>query len=292
MQAVPRVAIARGEDPGAMVRDVLGKIGAAAVVKPGDRVVLKPNYVEPRMPETGVTTDARVIEAVIQWLQDLGARDITVAEGGDTQSKTDRAFRMVGLPEMAKRYGVRLLNVFEDERVVVRIPNALSLREVGLARTMLEADCLINLPKLKCHSMAYVTLGIKNLMGAVIPNKMIIHQRLDERLRDLATAIRYRLCVIDGLVGSEGHETAGSAVKTDVIIGGLNPVATDAVGAMVMGINPAQVAHLRLSSQAGLGEYRPEKIEVVGAPVEQVRKQYRQPWGFRQVTAGIADERG
>lgn len=279
--AKARVAIAHGDDPGAMVRDVLEKIGAAAVVSPGDRVVLKPNYVEPRMPETGITTDPRVIEAVIVWLKDMGVRGITVAEGGDTQAKTDRAFEMVGLPGIAKRYGVRLLNAFRDERVVVKIPHALSLREVGLARTMLEADCLINLPKLKCHSMAYVTLGIKNLMGAVIPNKMIMHRDTDERLRDLASALKYKLCVIDGLIGSEGHETAGSPVKTDVIIGGMNPVATDAVGAMVMGIDPAKVGHLRLCSQAGLGEYRPEKIEVVGAAVEQVGKQYRKPWGFR-----------
>jgi uncharacterized protein (DUF362 family) len=232
------------------------------------------------MPETGITTDPRVIEAVIVWLRGLGVRDITIAEGGDTQAKTERAFDMLGLREMAKRHDARLLNAFTDERVVVKIQNALSLREVGLSRTILEADCLINLPKLKCHSMAYVTLGIKNLMGAVIPDKMIMHHDIDERLRDLAMVVKYNICIIDGLVGSEGHETAGSPVKTDVIIGGANPVATDAVGAMVMGIDPAKVSHLRLSSQAGLGEYRPDNIDVLGAAVEEVRKRYRKPWGF------------
>jgi len=275
-----RVAISHGDDPEAMVRLVLEQIGAAQAVQPGDRVVLKPNYVEPRMPETGVTTDPRVIEAVILWLRDLGVRDVCIVEGGDTQDKTDRAFDMVGLPEIARRHEVRLVNAFTDERVVVKIPNAMSLREVGLARTIVEADCLINLPKLKCHSMAYVTLGIKNLMGAIIPDKMMMHRDIDERLRDLATVVKYQVCVIDGLVGSEAHETAGSPVKTDVIIGGTDPVATDVVGTMVMGIDPGQVDHLRLSSQAGLGEYRPEKIGVVGTPVEQVRKRYRKPWGF------------
>jgi uncharacterized protein (DUF362 family) len=275
-----RVAISQGEDPEAMVRRVLEQVGAAQAVQPGDRVVLKPNYVEPRMPETGVTTDPRVIEAVILWLREIGVRDIRIVEGGDTQAKTDRAFALVGLPEIARRHDVRLLNAFADERVVVKIPEAMSLREVGLARTIAEADCLINLPTLKCHSMAYVTLGIKNLMGAIIPDKVIMHHDIDERLRDLATVVRYQICVIDGLVGSEAHETAGSPVKTDVIIGGTSPVATDAVGAMVMGVDPAQVNHLRLCSRAGLGEYRPEEIEVVGTPVEQVRKQYRKPWGF------------
>ena len=76
----PTVAIAHGTDPLAMVRDALELIGAARIVAPTDRIVLKPNYVEPMMPDTGVTTDPRVIEGVIAWLQDLGAADITIAD--------------------------------------------------------------------------------------------------------------------------------------------------------------------------------------------------------------------
>jgi len=276
-----RVAIAHGADPANLVRDALAQIGAAEVVGPGDRVVLKPNYVEPMRPETGVTTDPRVIEAMVVWLQELGVTDITIAEGGDSSAKTDRAFRMMGLPEMAERRGVRLLNVFNDQRVEVKIPDALSLHRVGLARTILEADCLINLPKLKCHSMSYITLGIKNLMGAIIPDKMIMHHELHERLRDLATVLRPKLCVIDGLVGSERHETAGSPVKTDVIIAGCDPVATDAVGARVMRLDPSQVDHLRLCAKRGLGELRPEQMEVVGAPVTRVCRPYRPPYSYR-----------
>ena len=278
--AVSRVAIAHGEDVGAMVRDALENIEAGKVVRPGDRVVLKPNYVEPRMPDTGVTTDGRVIEAVIAWLKDAGVSDITVAEGGDTQSKTDRAFQMVGLPDITKRFGAKLLNAFQDKRVQVKIPDAMSLSEIGLAKTFLDADCIINLPKLKCHCMAYVTLGIKNLMGAIIPDKMTMHHDLDERLCDLATVLKCRLCVIDGLVGGERHETAGAPVKTDVIIVGVDPVATDAVAARVMCIDPMKVKHLRHCADRGLGELRPERIEVVGAPVEKVKKSYQQPWGF------------
>ena len=277
----PKVAIAHGRDPEPLVRRALQLIEAAQVIAPGARVVLKPNYVEPRAPETGVTTDPRVIETVVVWLQELGVQDITLAEGGDTAAKTDRAFRMVGLPELAARRGVRLLNVFQDERVEVSIPGATSLPRVGLARTILEADCLINLPKLKCHSMAYVTLGIKNLMGAVVPDKTIMHHELDQRLADLALVLRPWLCVIDGLVGSESHETAGAPVETGVIIAGRDPVATDAVGALVMGIEPQEVEHLRLCAQRGLGELRPKHIAVVGAPLAEVRKPYRRPWGWR-----------
>jgi uncharacterized protein (DUF362 family) len=277
----PRVAIAHGDDPFPMVRQALQHIGAEAVVSPDDRVVLKPNYVEPRMPDAGATTDPRVIEAVIAWLQEeLGAKNITVAESTWERERTQRAFDMVGLPQMAERRGVRLLNLYDDEHVTVQIPEALSLESVVLPKTVLEADCLISIPKLKCHSMAYITLGLKNLMGAVFPDKEIMHRSLHERLCDLASVLPAKLTVIDGLIGSERHETSGSPVQTDVIVAGADPVATDAVGAMVMGIDPKRVKHLRLCSRRGLGEHRPDHIDLVGAPLNQVRKPYRRPSAY------------
>jgi len=275
------VAIAHGRDPLAMVRQALDLIDAAHIVAPADRIILKPNYVEPMMPETGVTTDPRVIEGVIAWLQDLGAADITVAESTWERSRTQRAFEMVGLPEMAERRGVKLLNLYDDEHVDVTIPNALSLHKVLLPRTVLEADCLVSLPKLKCHSMAYVTLGIKNLMGAVFPEKPLMHHDLDERLRDLATVLRAKLTVIDGIIGAERHENLGTPVETNVIIAGADPVATDAVGAQVMQIDPTRVDHLRLCAEAGLGEHRPDHITLLGEPVERVCRPYEQPYGCR-----------
>jgi len=278
----PTVAIAHGTDPLPMVREALDLIGAKGVVEKTDRIILKPNYVEPMMPDTGVTTDPRVIEAVIDWLQtEVGAKDITIAESTWERSRTQRAFEMVGLPKLAKRRGVKLLNLYDDEHVEVTIANALSLKKVLLPRTVLDADCLVTMPKLKCHCMAYVTLGIKNLMGCVFPEKDLMHRDLDERLCDLASVLPAKLTVIDGLIGSERHETSGSPVKTDVIIAGRDPVATDAVGAMVMSIDPAHVAHLRLCHEHGLGEHRPEHIKLVGAPLEKVRRKYKQPSGFR-----------
>jgi uncharacterized protein (DUF362 family) len=277
----PLVAIAHGRDPRRMVREALERIGAARAVDVSGRVVIKPNFVEPRKPETGVTTDPQVIAAVVEWCRDLGARDITIAESNWSRENTQRAFELVGLPQLAARLGARLLNLFDDEHVEVEIPGALSLSRVRLARTVLEADCLVNLPKLKCHCLAYVTLGIKNLMGAVFPDKSTIHHKIHSRLRDLATVLRPAVTVIDGLVGSERHETSGSPVESNVIIAGLDPVATDAVGCLAMGIDPADVEHLRLASEAGLGEYRRARITLRGAPIEQVCKPYRRPHSYR-----------
>ncbi|MHC4165207.1 MAG: DUF362 domain-containing protein, partial [Planctomycetota bacterium] len=76
----PLVAIARGADPRPAVREALDLIEAGDMPDANDRIVLKPNYVEPMMPDTGATTDPRVIDAVIEWLQERGCSDITIAE--------------------------------------------------------------------------------------------------------------------------------------------------------------------------------------------------------------------
>jgi uncharacterized protein (DUF362 family) len=272
------VAIAHGDDPRAMLFSALEGIAAAEVVKPDDVVVVKPNFVEPMLPETGVTTDPRVIAALVEWLQYQGVRHITIAEGSASDTRTERAFALLGMPELAARYGVRLVNAFRDEREEVTIPRALSLRRVQLSRTIYEATCLISLAKLKCHSMSGVTLCVKNLMGAVVPDHEIMHRELDKRLADLATVLRPKLCLIDGLVGSERHETAGSPVQTDVLLAGADPVATDVVGTMVMGLNPAEIEHLALCAARGLGESDPARIEIVGTPLAQVRKKYRRSY--------------
>jgi len=258
-----------------MVLEVLERLGAAEVVRPDDAVVLKPNYVEPMLPETGVTTDPRVIAAVIEWLQYQGVRNITIAEGSASLERTEQAFQLVGLPELAERFGVRLVNAFRDEREEVAIPRALSLNRVTLSSTIYNATCLINLPKLKCHCMAGVTLGIKNLMGATVPNHEIMHRELHKRLSDLATVLRPKLTLVDGLIGAERHETAGRPVKTEVILAGTDIVATDVIGTMVMGLDPSEIDHIRLCAQRGLGESDPAKIEVVGAPLAEVRKKYK-----------------
>jgi uncharacterized protein (DUF362 family) len=269
------VAIAHGDDPRAMVFEALERIEAAEVVRPDDVVVLKPNYVEPMRPETGVTTDPRIVAAVIEWLQYQGVRTITIAEGSSSLERTEQAFKLMGLDTLAEQYGVRLVNAFRDEREEVEIPRALSLRRVTLSSTIYNATCLITLPKLKCHSMSGVTLGVKNQMGAVVPDHEIMHRELSKRLADVATVLRPKLCVIDGLIGAERHETAGTPVKTDVIIAGTDTVATDVVGTQVMGLDPNEIDHLRLCAARGLGEADPAKITVVGAPLAQVRKQYR-----------------
>jgi len=268
------VAIVRGTSPSQMVRKTLKLIQGTNLVSPDDKVLIKPNYVAAKHPSTGVTTDSRVVEALIKFAKECGTKDITVGEGGS--GDTEAAFETVGIKEITSKLGAKLIDLNRDQRVAIQIPRALSLREINVAKTAVQSTCIINAPTLKIHHMALVTLGMKNLMGLVLP-KGSIHQELQKRLVDLASIIKPKINIIDGLVGCEHDEVHGRPVGMNIIIAGTDIVATDAVGAAVMGIDPEDVEHIRLAHERGLGTGKLEEIEILGEPLESVKKIFELP---------------
>ena len=277
MMRTAKVAIVKGQSPKLMVKRSLKLIGANELVTPEDRVLIKPNYICAKHPSTGVTTDSEVVEALIEFVKESGCREITVGDGGS--GDTDRVFDVVGIRQVAARHGVGLIDLNDDERVEVPVPNALALPKVSIARTVLESTCIINVPKLKVHHMALVTLCIKNLMGAVLP-KSIIHGQLNERLADLASLIRPRINIIEGIIGSELHEEDGEPVRMDLLVSGRDIVATDAVGSAVMGVDPRRVRYLSMAEGKGVGTGDLAKIEILGEPIEKVKRSFRLPDAF------------
>jgi uncharacterized protein (DUF362 family) len=268
---ISRVAIVRGTDPPDMVVRALEMVSASEAVPVEKPVLIKPNYVNTQHPSTGITTDSRVIEGVVAFLRKHHVNEILIGEGtgfGDTI----QAFKVAGVDSMAERWKVRILDLNRDEFIEVKPPNARTLKRVKVARTAL-ASTIVSVPKLKVHGEATATLSLKNMMGAMTP-KGHMHGHLSENIVDLASVIKPSISVIDGIIGAEEHETSGSPVEMNVVIAGTDPVAVDAVGAAVMMIPPESVRHLRLAEESGLGTYHLERIQVVGEPVDRVRKKF------------------
>lgn len=267
------VAIVKGTDPERMVVRALELIGADALVDPVGRVLVKPNYVSAKPPSTGITTDPRIVESVVAFLQRHGVRDLVVGEGG--AGDTDHAFDVVGIRDVVARHRVPLVNLNHDARITVQVPQRLELREVGIARTALECTGIVNVPKLKVHHMATVTLCMKNLMGVILP-KSIMHEHIHEKIVDLASlfAEKVKLNVVDGLVGAERDETRGRPVPMDLVIAGRDMVAVDAVATRVMGLDPERVRYLALAEARGLGVAALDRIDVLGEPIADVAKPF------------------
>jgi uncharacterized protein (DUF362 family) len=269
-----KVAVVKGKEPKSMVYKALGLIGAGKEVSTDDTVLLKPNYVFPKEPSTGVTTDTRVVEAIIEFLIEKGIQKIVVADGGHRE--TEKTFALTGINDVASRHDVRVVNINKEEGMEVKIPSARALHRVKISKTVLESNFIVNIPTLKIHHMAQVTLSIKNLMGSIVGDKgQIMHRKIDDKLVDLASFLRPRLNVIDGIVGSEMDEVLGHPVPMNVIIAGKDIVATDAVGSAVMGVNPPSVRHIKQAELRGLGTASLDSISVLGELIETVRKNFR-----------------
>jgi len=277
-----KVALVKGTEPKTMVLRALSMIEAENIFTKEDKVLLKPNYVRPVKPSTGVTTDSRVVEGIIEFILGVGVQEITIGEGGNR--RTDRAFDVTGIREVASRHGIEVVNFNKDEGVEVKFPSARTLEKVRIARTVIERSCIVNVPTLKIHHMTNVTLSIKNLMGVIVGDRgIIMHRQINEKLVDLASFLKPRLNIIDGIVGSEMDEVHGRPIPMNIIIAGTDIVATDAVGSAVMGVDPETVRHIKLAEERGLGIADLNEITVIGERIEDVKKNFSREFSLRRL---------
>jgi len=267
-----KVAIIRGTNPPDMTVAALEMVKAAQALPSGKTVLVKPNYVTTDAPATGITTDGRIVEGVVRFLREHAVQEIIIGEGSG-EGDTFEAFRVAGVDQVAERWKATMVDLNRDEFVQTVPQNPLALKQVNIAKTALEST-IISVPKLKPHRLARVTLSLKNMMGAMTP-KGSMHGHLSEKIVDLASIIKPSIAVVDGIIAGEGHETSGNPVEMNLVMAGTDPVAVDAVGAAVMSIPPRTVKHLRLAEERGLGTCNLEQIEILGEPLEKVRRKFK-----------------
>ncbi len=276
---MPKVAIVKGENPVETTVDALklieADIGRAMAESGKKQILIKPNYINSKHPSTGITTDSRVIEGIVEFLRTVKkTSDVVIGEGSGF-ADTFQAFKTAGVDVVAARWGVKLVDLNKDEFVEAQVPNPLNLKRIRVAKTALEST-IISVPKLKPHRIATVTLSMKNMMGA-LASKGSMHRgtSLSENIADLASVLTPSLAVIDGIIAGEGHETSGDPVPMNLVIAGTDPVAVDAVGATVMGIAPEDVKHLLLAERKELGTCKLANITILGEPIEAVKRKFR-----------------
>ena len=243
----------------------------------GKKVLLKPNLVGPD--PLGVTnTHPAVIAASRESLLRLGAAQVLIGEGPALDRDTEAILESIGLRHYAGPLaGVFVdLNVDDVEKVLLKT-TASRLRELYLPKTVLDADFVISMPKLKTHHWAGVTLSLKNMFG-IVPGscygwpKNVLHWAgIDSAILDINAAVRPDFAIVDGIVGMEGNgPIQGEPKNSGVLILGDDPVAVDATCCRVMGLLPEKVRYL---TQAGilLGHIQPDKIQQLGESVASVR---------------------
>ncbi|MDW7740081.1 MAG: DUF362 domain-containing protein [Bacillota bacterium] len=264
--------------------DILG--GIDSIIKPGDKVVVKINAGVPTPADKGYDTDPRVLEAVIKLIkEETKAESVKVIERSASYGDTSKSLEVSGLKAAAERAGVdEIINLQHVERVSVQVPKPEVLFEpVMLPRCLLEADRIIYIPKMKVHKLTQVSLSMKLSQGLLAWSDIHRNHRtdIDQKMADLLQLIKPDLIIMDALWPTQGQGPVSpfpdDLIKDfNVIIAGTDSVAVDTVASTIMGFEPLhEIPMIRTASMLGLGEGSLEKIEVLGTPIEKVKRNFR-----------------
>ncbi|MBI2815353.1 MAG: DUF362 domain-containing protein [Acidobacteria bacterium] len=257
----------------------------------GATVLLKPNFVEPD-PRGVVNTHPAVVRAARECFLQLGAKSVLIGEGPAQERDTWAVLDSM----RATDYLGRLHNTFVDLNLddIHPLPlrtHASRLRELYLPRTVLNADFIVSMPKLKTHHWAGVTLSLKNMFG-VIPGscygwpKNVLHWAgISNSILDINSTVRPHFAIVDGIMGMEGNgPLQGSPKYCGVLVAGDDPVAVDATCARVMDLVPQRIDYMAKAG-ALLGHIEELKIEQIGEHIANVRTPFEVVESFRRIQA-------
>ncbi len=276
-----KVSLVRCEDYSpdkvyAAVKKSLELIGAIeSFVKPGDRVLIKPNLLSARAPEKAITTHPEVLRAVIRLVKSAGGVPGVGDSHGGSHHRMEEVYEKTGTGRVCEEEKTQKL-VFEKFKMVEGFPIALAA---------LEADVLISLPKFKTHSLTVLTAGVKNVFG-VVPGlyKTRCHMQapgpeaFQELLARVYRCARPHLSVLDGITAMEGEGpgSAGVPRQMNLIASSPDAASLDSVLCRIMGIEPEAVGLIRQMRLKGLGETK--NIEILGEKWEAFhKKDFRLP---------------
>jgi len=216
-----------------------------------DTVILKVNLRYYWDSSTGETTDPRVVSAIIDYIRDHCDReaDIVVAEADASAMRTRYAFKMLGYEKLAERKSVGLINLCECEKVEKEVVVEGKKFALPIAQLMLDADLLINVPKLRTHRLTTISGDLKNFFGAIAkPRKINYHPNLNEVIVGINKLLKPNLAVIDGTIALGKYP-----VKMGLVLASMDQLAADFVAAKIMGYNPLRIKHLTLAEKEGVG---------------------------------------
>jgi len=250
--------------------DLLG--GITCFVKPGSRVLVKPNLLMSKQPDCGITTHPQVVKAVIHILKEINC-SIIVGDGpsvwGQYIENVDEVYNLTGISKVCQDEAIELVN-FDKRRMRDKFPLTVWLDD---------CDYLINLPKFKTHEFTLITGAIKNLFGLVSGTyKTELHKNYFDPsefakiLVDIYQEARPALTIIDGILAMEGDgpATSGKTRQLNLLLAGSDCVALDTVMAKIMGITDREVLTTKEAALRGLGESQLSKIMIQGEDINKL----------------------
>jgi uncharacterized protein (DUF362 family) len=285
--------------------DLLGGINAVTIGKKS--ILLKPNLVAP---DIASTTNIEVVRAIARLMQNSG-KEVMIGEAsaaaesfnsfGEETYRTRKkeildkmqeyVFDTLGYSEMARSLNIPLINLHSGEIVEVPLTGGFVSKSVKIHKKLSEVDLVCSIPMMKTHVMATVTLAMKNLIGLYPGTEYYsvrswLHDRAAEKgsegiafeILDMNRAVKTGLSIIDATTAMEGNgPTGGNLVDMGLIIAGTSPLATDMVGASLMGFGVEEIPAFRLAHKIGMVPGNLDEIEIRGLTIEESKRKFVKP---------------
>lgn len=235
------------------------------LIKPGSRVVIKPNLLAPARPDKAIVTHPLVVKSVAEYALNKGAR-VQISDS-QAMGTFEKILQESGLRDELKGFDVE----FKEFRKSVRIDVGGPFKNIEIAEDAINADVLINLPKLKTHVQMLMTLGVKNLFGCIVGLKKpewhlrtgVSREMFADLLVRIHNAVNPSVTLLDGILAMEGEGPGRSGIprETGVIMGSDNALALDITVCRMLGLDPYRVLTNQAARDMG---HLPEGIEVFG----------------------------
>lgn len=261
------IIVTYGDNPEQMAFQLLEKANLASMIPSKDAsIILKPNLVVPVTPEGGGTTHPAIVIATIEYLQNNGFSNITIAESAWVGASTEEGFAVNGYPEISRKYHVPLVDVKQDT-YEKRESHGITME---LSKTILDCDFLISLPVLKGHCQMAMTCALKNMKGTLSDrSKRMFHALgLAKPIAALNAVKHADFILVDSLNGDLDFEEGGNPVKTDRMFACTDSVLCDSYGTSLMGFTLNEVPYIKIAESYGVGssDLRKATITTLSSP--------------------------
>ena len=236
-------------------------------IQPGCRVLVKPNFLSPAKPDKAILTHPLVVRAAVEFVLEKGGRPLVADSPG--MGSFERILKVGGFEDsLGKLDGHVEFKPFKD---TVKVNIGEPFGEIDLARDAVDSDVVINLAKLKTHTMMLLTLGVKNLFGCIVGLKKpewhmrsgVDRNMFAHLLVRIYQAIRPAATLVDGILALEGQGPgkSGKPRHVGVMIGSRSGLAADAAICRMLGIAPQQLPTLHAAEELGMLD---SELEITG----------------------------
>jgi len=253
--------------------------GIESFVKPSQKVLLKVNCLMAAEIDSATTTHPLFVKAVAKKVLSAGAVPMIGDNPGNAGADPLKVLEQNGYGKIARELGIELVNFQQSGTVTLPARSNKIIRTINVSKAVLDADVIINLPKLKTHMMVLYTGAVKNMFGAVPGfNKSRLHftapnpDDFASILVDIYSQTKPSLNIMDAVMAMEGNgPSGGKPRKTDLIIASADGVALDCVASSIIGYDPLEIPTTKLAMDLGLGEGNIDKIDILGIALKDAK---------------------